>query len=145
MTTSLQAEIELSSDTLTAVIRDGRPDAVDMFDSLTPIQQRELAFDAWSIGIRALRNARAEAQEAQLTEIGETLKTDLGAALTTMVQQHQERVETAPRRYLDPSDGELSRRLDRLTEDDGELERVLQRFGAPDGGLIAETLSRHVG
>lgn len=141
----LEAKVEAASDNITATIRDERSDSVEVFEALTPVQRDQLAVDAWAIGLRALRNARAEAQESQLVDIGEKLKVDLGSALTTMVEQHQNRVETALRRYFDPKDGELARRLERFIEDDGELPRLLQRFAAPDGGLIAETLAQHVG
>src|SRR2546430_11263633 len=136
----LEADVETAAATITAVVRDQRPESLDAFDALTPAQRAQLAVDAWAIGLRALRNARAEAQESQLSDIGEKLKLDLGSALTPMVQQHQDRVETALRKYFDPNDGELARRLERFIEDDGELPRLLQRFAAPDGGLIAETL-----
>jgi hypothetical protein len=144
-TVDLKANVETAEDTITAMIRDQRAESVEAFDALTPAQRAQLAVDAWAIGLRALRNARAEAQESHLSDIGEKLKVDLGSALTIMVQQHQERVETALRRYFDPTDGELARRLERFVEDDGELPRLLQRFAAPDGGLIAETLALHVG
>ncbi len=141
----LEADVETADDTITATVRDQRPEFVEVFEALTPAQRAQLAVEAWAIGLRALRNARAEAQESQLSDIGEKLKVDLGDALATMVQLHQERVETALRRYFDPNDGELARRLESFIEDDGELPRLLQRFAAPDGGLIAETLALHVG
>jgi hypothetical protein len=73
------------------------------------------------------------------------MKDDLGVALTQIVDQHQERVENTLRRYFDPTDGELSRRLDQFIDDDGELPRLLGAFASPQGGILAETLARHVG
>jgi len=143
--TDLEATVEASAGAITAIVRDQRPESIEVFESLTTAQGAQLAADAWGIGLRALRNARAEAQESQLSDIGEKLKVDLGSVLSSMVQQHQERVETSLRRYFDPNDGELARRLERFIEDDGELPRLLQRFAAPDGGLIAQTLALHVG
>jgi hypothetical protein len=87
-TVDLEANVETADDTITAMIRDQRAESVEAFEALTPAQRAQLAVDAWAIGLRALRNARAEAQESQLSDIGEKLKVDLGTALTTMVHQH---------------------------------------------------------
>jgi len=141
----IQAKVDATSETIVAELTDRRTDSVDVFQLLTADQQRQLALDAWCIGLRALKNANAQAQEARLADIGKTLKEDLSGALNHMVQQHQERVETSLRRYFDPNDGELSRRLERFIEDDGELSRLMARFVSPDGSVIAETLAKHVG
>jgi len=141
----VQAKVDATADSIVAELTDRRSDSVEVFDALTPDQQRQLALDAWCIGLRALRNANAQAQEARLSDIGKTLKDDLASALTQLVQQHQDRVETSLRRYFDPNDGELSRRLQRFIEDDGELSRLIGQFVSPDGSVMAETLAKHVG
>src|SRR5438105_5167791 len=147
MTTSLpiQAKVDATSDSVVAALTDSRPEAVEAFGFLTPEQQRQLALDIWGIGMRAVRSAHAQAREARLSDIGKTLKDELTEALTRMVEQHQDRVETSLRRYFDPNDGELSRRLELFIQDEGELSRLLTQFISPNGSVLADTLAKHVG
>jgi hypothetical protein len=147
MTNQLQtdAQVDANSDRILATLTDRRADSIESFAVLTSEQQGQFAIDAWSIGMRALRTAHAQAQEARLSDIGKTLQEDLSSALSQMVRQHQDGVETTLKQYFDPEDGQLARRLERFTEDEGELARILARFVAPDGGMLADTLARSVG
>ncbi len=144
-TANLLSQVDATSERIETVITDRRSDAIETFEQLSADQQRLLALDAWTIGLRALKNAYTQAQESRLSDIGRTLKDDLSGALVTLVQQHQERLEGAMRRYFDPNDGELTRRLDQFIEDDGELAQLLSQFIGPEGSLLADTLAHQVG
>lgn len=144
-TPNLLSHVDATAERIETVITDRRADAIETFEQLNDDQRRLLALDAWTIGLRALKNAYTQAQESRLSDIGRTLKDDLSGALGTLVQQHQERLEMAMRRYFDPNEGELTRRLDHFIEDDGELAQVLSQFVGPDSSLLADTLARQVG
>jgi hypothetical protein len=143
--TALSAHVDATPESITASVTDCRPDSIETFETLTPEQRRQLAIDAWSIGLRAFRNAYAQAEQARLSDIGTTLKLELSQVIGQIVERQREQAEATLRRYFDPNDGELASRLDRFVDDDGELARVLARFTGPDGGVLATTLDRFVG
>ena len=55
---TLAVEAALSTSAIKATIVDQRPDSLSVFQSLNEAQHVQLATDAWSIGLRALMNAR---------------------------------------------------------------------------------------
>jgi hypothetical protein len=140
-----EAEVDVNPERVRAVVVDPRPDVVEAFAPLARAEQNALATEAWRIGVRALKNAYAQASEARLADIGKTLKDDLGAAMGAALEQHQERMTSELKRFLDPTDGEFSRRLEQFIAGDGELARRLAQFVAPTGSVLAETLAKQVG
>jgi hypothetical protein len=116
-----------------------------MFDALPPEQREQFAIDAWVIGLRAIANAHAQAQEARLTDVGRTLLQDIGQQLEAHVQSQEETIAGALRRYFDPTDGQVSERLRAFVDDQGSLARLLDRYVGARNSVLAETLAKQVG
>lgn len=136
--------VSLEDALLEACIRDGREDVVATFGELTPVQRERAVEDVWSIGLRAVMNARALAQEARLGDVGQELMSDLGQRLDEHLKRQQEGLVTELKTYFDPKDGRVAERLDELLKDEGALASLLRRF-VGENGVLAETVSREVG
>jgi hypothetical protein len=150
MTTMLSAaQLEVSvlftSEEVAADVRDRRPDSLYLFGDLDAVQREQLVLDAWTIGLRALHNAHASAQESKLKEIGATLLADIDRHLRAHVEQQQATIGTVLMRFFDPCDGQVSQRLAAFVSDQGVLARLLERYLGPQNSVLAEALARQVG
>lgn len=141
----LAAKVSTDFDSVHAEIVDRHPETVELFAGLPAPQQEELAADAWSIGLRALRNAHAQAQEARLADVGAALLGALEKQLEAHVETQQQTIATVLARYFDPSDGQVSQRLEAFVADQGALAQLLRRHLGPQNSVLAETLARQVG
>src|SRR5437667_6970477 len=73
----LSVTVVASPEVVKADVSDGRQDTVSLFGGLDEAQHRQLALDAWSIGLRALANAHSQAQEVRLQDVGHALVEDV--------------------------------------------------------------------
>lgn len=135
----------ISSELVAAEVRDPRADAQSLFQGLTEQQREGLARDAWVIGLRALGNAHASAQEARLTDIGASLLGDLDRQLRQHVEQQQATMGAVLARFFDPRDGHVSQRLAAFVDDHGVLAHLLEKYLAPQNSVLADALARQVG
>ncbi len=140
-----EAEVIIHPTSVVATLTDHRPDTLHVFGELAEAQRRQLASDAWLVGLRALMNAHAQAQEARLQDVGQTLLNDIQHELEARLTTHHQFLERVLREYFDPTGGKLAERLDRFVQDDGELARVLGHYLDPSEGVIAEALASQVG
>jgi len=141
----LQVNVLATADELSAEVRDRRPDSVALFAQLTEPQREQLVHDAWLIGLRALHNAHSAAQEARLSDVGQSLLADIDRQLKAHVQSQQTAMVTAMTRFFDPQDGQLPQRLSAFLGDQGVLVRQLEKFLAPQSGVLSQVLARQVG
>lgn len=143
--TDLVACVTTTAATVEVVLVDPRSDALAVFGELTPELGSQLAADAWVIGLRALGNARAEARECRLAEIGERLVTDVDAKLEQQFAAHEQAMAAGLARFFDPSDGSVTQRLAEFVADEGALARALDKHIGPHRSVLTETLGRLVG
>jgi hypothetical protein len=141
----LDAALLLTSDELAAEIRDRRSDAIALFTDLDEHQRKQLALDAWTIGLRALRNAHAAAQESKLKEVGAALLSEIDHQLRAHVEHQQETIGSVLARFFDPSDGQVNQRLSAFLDDHGVLAHLLEKYLGPQNSVLAEALARQVG
>jgi hypothetical protein len=145
----LAAEIDLTvvatSEVVAADIRDRRADSVKLFAELGEEQRGQLVRDAWTIGLRALSNAFAQAQEARLQDIGRSLLSDVDRQLQAHITQQQQTMAAVLGRFFDPKDGQVTQRLQAFVDDQGVLARLLDKYLAPNNSVLAQTLARQVG
>jgi hypothetical protein len=144
-TTIPTATIQMHDNAADVVLLDPRPEIVTMFGALDLAQQGQLAVDAWIIGLRAVTNARAQAQEARLADVGRTLLQDIGDQLDVHVRSQEQAITSALQKYFDPADGQVAERLRAFVDDQGSLARLLERFVGSRGSVLAETLAKQVG
>ncbi|MCA9678706.1 MAG: hypothetical protein KC464_27000 [Myxococcales bacterium] len=143
--TAPTATVDLEDGLASATVKEPRPEVLAMFGELTAAQRDQLAVDAWVIGMRAVANAHAQAQEARLADIGRTLLQDVGAQLDAHVQSQQQAIASALQKYFDPADGQVTERLRAFADDQGSLARLLERFVGARNSVLAETLAKQVG
>ena len=86
---SLTVSVNTTPDLLHIDIADRRSDIIALFGELQDTQQQQLAIDAWSIGMRALGNAHAQAQESRLKDVGQSLIADIDRQLRTHIESQQ--------------------------------------------------------
>jgi len=141
----LEVSVVCSADLVTADIFDRRPDSVCLFGELAESQRNQLAYDAWSIGLRALNNARAAGQEARLEDIGRDLLTDIDRQLHAYVDAQQKTIADVMSKFFDPRDGQVSQRLAAFVDDKGVLAHLLDKYLSPQNSVLAQALSQHVG
>jgi hypothetical protein len=137
--------VSSSQEMVAADIRDQRLDTVGLFSQLAEAQREQLASDAWSIGLRALANAHARAQEARLQDIGKELIGEIDRQLKTHIEDQQQTIATVLGRFFDPRDGQVSQRLASFVDDQGVLARLLDKYLAPQNSVLAQTLARQMG
>lgn len=142
---TLSCALTVASQGLSLHIEDRRPDALGLFGELSERQREQLAIDAWAIGLRALMNAHAQAQEARLEDVGRSVLEDVQQKLEAFLRLQQEALEGELRRYFDPSEGRLVQRLEALVGGEGDLAELLGRFVGPQNSVLAEALARQVG
>lgn len=126
-------------------LRDRRPEDISLFGELDQAARNELAQDAWTIGMRALLNAHTAAQEAKLRDVGIDLLADVDRRLASHVSTQEKIIGDVLARYFDPSDGQVTQRLDAFVANGGVLADLLQKHLGPQNSTLAETLARAVG
>jgi len=141
----LQVSVIFTSEEVAADLRDRRPDSVTLFEALDETARDQLAFDAWTIGLRALANAHAAAQESKLKDVGASLLTDIDRQLRAHVEQQQQTIGAVLTGFFDPNDGQVSQRLAAFVDDHGVLARLLERYLGPQNSVLAEVLAKQVG
>ena len=144
-TTDLETTIIISEQTIIATVKDHRSESMMIFEHLDESARTQLAHDAWLVGLRAIGNARAQAQEARLTDVARTLLEDLDVTLTAHVKKSEDAIVQGLRRYFDPADGQVTERLRAFIDDQGALAKLLDRFVGPRNSVLAETLAKQVG
>jgi hypothetical protein len=145
ITPSVLVSVLLAPDEVTADVRDRRPESVSLFGELDEAARRQLALDAWGIGLRALANAHAAAQEAKLKDVGAALLSDIDRQLRAYIEQQQDTIGAVLGRFFDPKDGQVSQRLAAFVDDQGVLARLLDKYLSPQNSVLAEALARQVG
>ena len=116
-----------------------------MFDALAGRPTRAALDDAWGIGLRAMANAHAQAQEAKLTDVGRNGAAGHRAAARGLRRAQEESIAGALREFFDPSAGQVSERLRALVDDQGILARLLDQYVGARNSVLAESLARQVG
>jgi hypothetical protein len=128
-----------------ACVEDHRPHTVELFGDLDDPDAKELALDAWSIGLRALGNAYSRARESRLEDVGRTLLDDMARELQSQVELQQRTIADALKRFFDPTSGEVVQRLDAFVADEGVLARFLGDYVGTEHSVLAKTLAGQVG
>ncbi len=141
----LEASVICSSDEVAADIRDRRAESLSLFADLDESQREQLVVDAWSIGLRALRNAHSAAQESKLRDVGDALVSDIDRHLRDHIDQQQATIAGVLERFFDPKDGQVTQRLEAFVADQGVLARLLEKYLGPQNSVLAEALARQVG
>jgi hypothetical protein len=141
----LEVSILCSAEVVAAEVRDRRAGSLTLFGGLPPAQREELAHDAWTIGLRALGNAYAAAEEARLGDIGGALVADIDRQLARHVETQQQVMTGVLGRFFDPRDGQVTQRMAAFVEDEGVLARLLDKYLAADGSVLAQALAQQVG
>jgi hypothetical protein len=142
---TISAEVTLQREVVGINLLDMRSDALTLFGATAEDRRAQLAEDAWAIGLRALKNAYAQAQEARLQEVGKSLLSDMDRELKAHVEAQQRTVKEALSDFFDPNDGKLSERLKAFLDNEGILAQVLRNYLGPERSVLAETLARQVG
>src|SRR5262245_4072244 len=125
------ARVTVMADHVEARLEDRRDDAIRAFGELTEEQSRQLAIDAWTIGLRALMNAFAQGRESRLQDIGQSLLDDIDRQLRRHVECQQQTITAVLLKFFDPADGQVTQRLSAFVDDDGALARLLEKYLAP--------------
>lgn len=141
----LSATIESFEGAVRACLEDRRQETVVLFDELGPAEREKLAEDAWSIGLRALSNAYSQARESRLEDVGKTLLSDMERQVRGQLELQERAIGEALRRFFDPKDGQVTRRLDAFLSDQGALARFLRSHLGSEGSVLARTLAQQVG
>ncbi|HTG35012.1 MAG TPA: hypothetical protein VLB76_19015 [Thermoanaerobaculia bacterium] len=141
----LQISVAFTSEEVAADLRDRRLDSIALFEDLDEPARDQLALDAWTIGLRALANAHAAAQESKLKDVGASLLTDIDRQLHAHVEQQQQTIGAVLARFFDPNDGQVSQRLAAFVDDHGVLARLLEKYLGPQNSVLVEVLAKQVG
>jgi hypothetical protein len=142
----LVVDVAATAEEVAIHVADRRPESLVLFGELTKGQQQhELAFDAWTVGLRALANAYTQAQEAKFQDVGKALIEDIDRQLKAHVTSQQQTITSVLGRFFDPKDGQVTQRLDAFVDDQGVLSRLLEKYLSPQNSVLAQTLARQVG
>ena len=141
----LNVSVLSTSDLVSAEIQDRRADTITLFEVLDAAQREQLAYDAWAIGLRALANAQARAEEARLQDIGGALIGDIDRQLKAHIEGQQQTIAAVLSRFFDPKDGQVTQRLAAFVDDQGVLARLLDKYLGPQNSVLMEALARQVG
>ena len=144
-TQPLSVSVLFASDELTIELRDRRPDSLALFGDVDVAVREQLAHDAWAVGLRALANAHAAAQESTLKDVGATLVGDIDRQLKLHVEQQQATIGAVLTRFFDPKEGQVTQRLSAFVDDQGVLARLLEKYLGPQNSVLAEALAKQVG
>ncbi|NOY92981.1 MAG: hypothetical protein GXP55_17495 [Deltaproteobacteria bacterium] len=142
---NLGVEVDLETDALKVCVRDARSDVLAQFADLTEAQRVQLARDSWMIGLSAVSNAYARAQEAKLADVGQRLVQDLDTQLAGYLGQQEAAMKQVLSRFFDPTDGQVTERLRAFLDDQGVLAKVLHQYVGADNSVLSEALARQVG
>jgi hypothetical protein len=142
---TISIELALQDEAISLNLLDARSDALSLFGATAENRRAQLAEDAWVIGLRALKNAHAQAQEARLQDVGKSLLSDMDLELKAHVEAQQRTIKQVLNDFFDPNDGKLSQRLKAFLDNEGVLGQVLQNHLGPERSVLAETLARQVG
>lgn len=145
MEAALSVDVQCDAAAVRVTLTDPRRGSLAAFAPLTAGQQTGLALDGWTIGLRAVLSAHRLAEESRLSNIGDTLVSEMERRLGAHLAQQQTSFGDALRRYFDPRDGQVTQRLDAFLRDDGDLGRTLATYFAPENGAVARTLAREIG
>ena len=143
--THLQVDVTLTLDEVAADLCDRRLETLTLFGELDEAAREQLALDAWSIGLRALANAHAAAQESKLKDVGAALLSDVDRQLRLHVERQQQTIGEVLARFFDPADGQVTQRLAAFVDDHGVLARMLDKYLGSHNSVLAESLARQVG
>jgi hypothetical protein len=141
----LDAAVMCSLDEVAVDVRDRRAESLSLFGDLNEHQREQLVIDAWSIGLRALRNAHSAAQESKLKDVGDALVSDIDQHLRAHIHHQQATIAGVLERFFDPKDGQVTQRLEEFVADQGVLAQLLDKYIAPQNSVLAEALARQVG
>lgn len=141
----LSVSVLLATEEVAVDLRDRRPDSVGLFTDLESTARDQLAHDAWAIGLRALANAHAAAQESKLKDVGAILLGDIDRQLQLHVEQQQATIGAVLTRFFDPNEGQVTQRLSAFVDDHGVLARLLEKYLGPQNSVLAEVLAKQVG
>jgi hypothetical protein len=141
----LSVDLSLSAEEVALSIADRRPGSIALFGKLSDEQQQELAIDAWTVGLHALANAYAQAEETRLQDIGKALVDDIDHQLKEHVARQQQTIAAVLGKFFDPKDGQVMQRLAAFVDDQGVLAHLLEKYLAPQNSVLAHTLARQVG
>jgi len=141
----LSVSVLLATEEVVVDLRDRRPDSVGLFTDLESTARDQLAHDAWAIGLRALANAHAAAQESKLKDVGAILLGDIDRQLQLHVEQQQATIGAVLTRFFDPNEGQVTQRLSAFVDDHGVLARLLEKYLGPQNSVLAEVLAKQVG
>jgi hypothetical protein len=141
----LTLDLNATSEEVAVRIADRRPASLTLFGDLSEEQGHQLATDAWTVGLRALANAYAQAQETRLQDIGKALVDEIDQQLKAHVAGQQQTIATVLGKFFDPTDGQVTQRLAAFVDDEGVLARLLEKYLAPQNSVLAQTLAREVG
>ncbi len=141
----VSATIQIRPVGVAAEILDSRPECVATFGALERSAQQFLVHDVWTVGMRAIMNARAAAEDAQLSNIAERLKVELADQLARHTEHAAGVVQDALAEYFDPESGCVGERLKHFVGDDGVLASQLRRHLGSENSTLAATLARSVG
>ena len=142
---SLRVSVAYTSEKVVAELHDRRQDSVSLFEDLNEAARDQLALDAWTIGLRAIANAHAAAQESKLKDVGAALLGDIDRQLRAHIEQQHRTIGAVLERFFDPNDGQVSQRLAAFVDDHGVLARLLERFLGPQNSVLADALAKQVG
>jgi hypothetical protein len=141
----LTIDVAVTSEVVKLQVADGRPETISLFGKLSAEHSQQFATDAWTVGLRALANAHAQAQEARLQDVGKALVEDIDHQLARHVSDQQRIIATELGKFFDPKDGQVTQRLAAFVDDQGVLAHLLGKYLAPQNSILAETLARQVG
>ncbi|MEI7687154.1 MAG: hypothetical protein WCL32_19215, partial [Planctomycetota bacterium] len=97
------------------------------------------------IGVLALRQASGVLDANTVRLEGERMISSVRELLVEKTNSFSTTISTTLKSYLDPSEGHLQQRLDRLIKKDGELHGLLSQHLNGDESVIARTLTKHIG
>lgn len=138
------ASVEVA-DAVKVALTDPTEDAVVLFTSFPPADRTEVASEIWRIGLRAMRSAFVQAEQARLADIGETLMADIGKEMRLYGAQQHTILTQVLATYFDPNDGKVTERLREFTRDDGSLATLLKQNLHPENSVLAQTLAQRMG
>ncbi len=142
---SIVIDVALQGEAIQASVLDRRADVHAVFSPMTEAQRRDLAYDAWTVGLRAIVNAHRNAQEGRLADVGKSMLDEMDKSVGGYLVRQQEVMVQLLQRYFDPKNGQFAQRIDAFVKDGGELARTMEQYLAPEHGALARTLAQELG
>jgi hypothetical protein len=141
----LTVDVATTPEEIAVRVADRRPSSLALFGELSDPEAHQLATDAWTVGLRALANAYAQAQETRFQDIGKALVEDVDRQLRAHVAAQQQTIADVLGKFFDAKDGQVTQRLAAFVDDQGVLAHLLEKYLAPQNSVLAQTLARQVG